>query len=300
MRQPPVRSYGGGMPRLCFRGRWVVSDRALVMAIVNRTPDSFYDRGATFTDERAMAAVERAVADGADLVDIGGVKAGPGNEVTVADELHRVVPFVAAVRERFPDLVISVDTWRHEVGRAACEAGADLLNDTWQAADPRLAEVAAEFGAGYVCSHTGGVAPRTRPFRVRYPDVVASVVEETVRRAEQVVALGVPKAGVLIDPTHDFGKNTWHGLELLRRVDEIVATGWPVLMALSNKDFIGETLGVELADRVTGTLAATAIAAQAGAAAFRAHEVRQTRQVVEMVASIAGERPPAAALRGLA
>jgi dihydropteroate synthase len=254
------------------------------MAIVNRTPDSFYDRGATFTDEKAMAAVARAVDEGADIVDIGGVKAGPGQDVPVEEEIRRVVPLVAAVRERFPDLVISVDTWRHEVGTLACEAGADLLNDTWQSADPELAEVAARFGAGYVCSHTGGAEPRTRPFRVRYQDVVASVLGEVTRRAEHVVSLGVPKAGVLIDPTHDFGKNTWHGLELLRRVDDLTASGWPVLMALSNKDFIGETLGVELHERVDGTLAATAIAAFRGAAVFRAHEVARTRRVVDIVA----------------
>jgi dihydropteroate synthase len=291
---------GGPAVRLCFRGRLIERDRALVMAIVNRTPDSFYDRGATFTDGEAMAAVERAVEEGADVVDIGGVKAGPGVDVDVAEETRRVVPFVAAVRARFPSLVISVDTWRHTVGRLACEAGADLLNDTWEGADPRLAEVAAEFGAGYVCSHTGGAPPRTRPFRVRYDDVVADVVEETVRNAERVVALGVPRGGVLIDPTHDFGKNTWHGLLLLRRLDEIVSTGWPVLMALSNKDFIGETLGTDVRDRVDGSLAATALAAHAGAAMFRAHEVRRTRHVVEMVASVEGARPPVQSLRGLA
>jgi dihydropteroate synthase len=279
----------------------VVDDRALVMAIVNRTRDSFYDRGATFDDRAAMAAVDRAVAEGADIVDIGGVRAGShGEEVDAAEESRRIVPFVAAVRERHPDLVISVDTWRHEVARPACRNGADLINDTWAGADPKLAEVAAEFGAGIVCSHTGGAAPRTDPHRVRYLDVVAEVAAELVDRAERMVALGVPRDGVLIDPTHDFGKNTWHGLELLRRLDELVDTGWPVLMALSNKDFVGETLGAELADRVDGTLAATSVAALAGARVFRAHQVRQTRRVVEMVASIAGTRPPARCLRALA
>jgi dihydropteroate synthase len=286
---------------LKFGVREVAQDRALVMAIVNRTRDSFYDRGATFSDEAAMAAVHAAVAEGADIVDVGGVRAGSHGEVVgVAEEMRRVVPFVTAVRERFPDLVISVDTWRHEVGRAACEAGADLLNDTWAGADPKLAEVAAEFGVGIVCSHTGGMAPRTDPHRVRYLDVVAEVAEELVRRATRMVSLGVPAAGVLIDPTHDFGKNTWHGLELVHRTGELVATGWPVLMALSNKDFVGETLDVELADRVDGTLAATSVAAWAGARVFRAHEVRRTRRVVEMVASIAGTRPPARVLRALA
>ncbi len=284
-----------------FGSRQVTGDRALVMAIVNRTRDSFYDRGATFSDDAAMAAVDRAVSDGADIVDIGGVKAGSKGEVVdAAEEARRVVPFVAAVRERHPDLVISVDTWRHEVGRAVCAVGADLINDTWAGADPALAEVAAEFGVGIVCSHTGGLQPRTDPHRVRYADVVASVVAELVERAERMVALGVPAAGVLIDPTHDFGKNTWHGLELLRRLDELVATGWPVLMALSNKDFVGETLGAELEDRVDGTLAATSVAAWTGAKVFRAHQVRQTRRVVEMVASIAGTRPPARVLRALA
>jgi dihydropteroate synthase len=284
-----------------FGSREVAGNRALVMAIVNRTRDSFYDRGATFSDAAAMAAVDRAVAEGADIVDIGGVKAGSKGEVVdAAEEARRVVPFVAAVRERHPDLVISVDTWRHEVGRAVCEVGADLINDTWAGADPALAEVAAEFGVGIVCSHTGGLEPRTDPHRVRYADVVASVAAELVARAERMVALGVPAAGVLIDPTHDFGKNTWHGLELLRRLDELVATGWPVLMALSNKDFVGETLGAGVEDRVDGTLAATSVAAWAGAKVFRAHQVRQTRRVVDMVASIAGTRPPARVLRALA
>lgn len=286
---------------LRFGDRAVAADRALVMGIVNRTRDSFYDRGATFDERAALAAVDRLVAEGADIVDIGGVRAGAhGEPVGVEEELRRVVPTVERVRERHPGLVISVDTWRHEVGRAACAAGADLINDTWAGADPRLAEVAAEFGAGMVVSHTGGAAPRTDPHRVRYLDVVAEVTEELVTRAERAVATGVPAHSVLIDPTHDFGKNTWHGLELLRRLDELVDTGWPVLMALSNKDFVGETLGVGLTDRVDGTLAATSVAAFLGARVFRAHEVGRTRKAVEMVASIAGTRPPARCLRALA
>lgn len=272
-----------------------------MMAIVNRTRDSFYDRGATFAEQIALAAVDRQVGEGADIVDIGGVRSGGhGERVDVDEELRRVVPLVERARERHPGLVISVDTWRHEVGRAACAAGADLINDTWAGADPRLAEVAAEFGVGMVCSHTGGASPRTDPHRVRYLDVVAEVAAELVARAEKLVALGVPREGVLIDPTHDFGKNTWHGLALLRRLDELVSTGWPVLMALSNKDFVGETLGVDLADRVDGTLAATSVAAHAGTRVFRAHEVGRTRKVVEMVASITGTRQPARCLRALA
>ncbi|WP_434449460.1 dihydropteroate synthase [Lentzea sp. E54] len=274
------------MIELQFRGRTVVRDHALVMAIINRTPDSFYDKGATYAEDVAMEAVHRVVDEGADIVDIGGVKAGPGDLVDSMEEVRRVVPFIARVREAYPDLVISSDTWRADVGRLVCEAGADLLNDTWAGADPQLAEVAAEYGAGYVCSHTGGAVPRTRPHRVSYPNLVRDVITETTTRAEKVVALGVPRKGVLIDPTHDFGKNTWHSLALVRHTDALVATGWPVLMALSNKDFVGETLGVELHERVEGTLVATAIAALAGAAVFRAHEVARTRRVLESVARL--------------
>ena len=285
---------------MTFGGRRIVRDRPLIMAIVNRTPDSFYDRGATFADDAALQAVKEAVAQGADVVDIGGVKAGPGDLVDATEEIRRTVPFIARVRETFPDVAISIDTWRAEVGRRAVEAGADLINDTWAGADPELAQVAAEASCGFVCSHTSGVTPRTRPHRIAYEDVVADVIATTVGAAEALVALGVPREGILIDPTHDFGKNTWHSLELMRRVDELVATGWPVLMALSNKDFIGETLDLPVDQRHEGTLAATALAAHAGAAMFRAHDVRATRRVVEMTATIAGRRRPARTVRGLA
>ena len=282
-----------------LRGRPLPTDRAAVMAIVNRTPDSFYDAGATYADGAALEAVHRAVAQGADIVDIGGVKAGVGRDVDVAEETRRVVPFIARVRDLFPDLVISVDTWRSPVAVAACEVGADLINDTWAGADPGLAEVAARYGAGIVCSHTGGAAPRTNPHRVAYLDVVAAVIAETTAAAGRMVAAGVPADGVLIDPTHDFGKNTWHGLELVHRTGELVATGWPVLMALSNKDFVGQTLDVPVDQRLEGTLAATAIAAWQGAAVFRAHQVCETRRVVEMTAAVRGTRAPLAASRGL-
>lgn len=272
----------------------------LIMAIVNRTPDSFYDRGATFLDEPALTRVEQAVAEGAAIIDIGGVKAGPGEEVTAEEEVRRTVGFVAEVRRRFPDVVISVDTWRHEVGEAACEAGADVLNDAWGGADPRLAEVAARYGAGLVCTHAGGAQPRTRPHRVTYDDVMADILEVTVGLAERAVALGVPRESVMIDPGHDFGKNTRHSLEATRRLGEMVDTGWPVLVSLSNKDFVGETLDRPVKERLVGTLATTAVSAWLGARVYRVHEVAETRQVLDMVSSIAGERVPAVARRGLA
>ncbi len=271
-----------------------------VMAIVNRTPDSFYDRGATYRTDAALAAVDAAVAAGADIVDIGGVRAGYGDEVSVDEELRRVVGTVTAVRERYPELVISVDTWRAAVADEVCAAGADLINDTWAGAEPELAAVAGRYGAGLVCSHTGGLPPRTDPHRVAYDDVVADVIDTVCGLADRAVAAGVRPDGVLIDPTHDFGKNTYHSLELTRRLDELVGTGWPVLVALSNKDFVGETLDLPVDQRLPGTLAATAVSAWLGARVFRVHNVGQTRQALDMVASIRGHRPPAKARRGLA
>lgn len=276
------------------------ADASLVMAIVNRTPDSFYDRGATWAEEEAHARVAAVVAAGAEIVDIGGIKAAPGVEVDEAEERRRVVDFVARVRETYPDLVISVDTWRASVGDAVCAAGADVLNDAWGGADPELVDVAAQHRVALVCTHTGGLTPRTRPHRVRYADVVASAIADTVAYAERAVAAGVAPGSILIDPAHDFGKNTFQSLEVTRRLDEMTATGWPVLVSLSNKDFVGETLDRGVGERLTGTLAATAVCAWHGARVYRVHEVEQTRDVLDMVATIAGRRPPARAVRGLA
>ena len=275
-------------------------DQRLVMAIVNRTPDSFYQPGVTWDPAAAMERVHEVVADGADIVDIGGVPARPGPDIEVREEIRRTVPFIAAVRDAYPELVISVDTWRHEVGREACAAGADLLNDSWGGWDTRLAEVAAEFDAGVVCSHAGHLPPRTRPFRVAYEDVVEDVLSTTLALADRAVDVGVERERILIDPAHDFGKNTWHSLEITRRLAELAATGWPVLVSLSNKDFVGETLDAPVDERLAGTLAATAISAWLGARVFRVHHVRETRHVLSMVSAIRGDIPPARAVRGLA
>lgn len=306
----------GGVPAagapLLLRDRWFGPGRPVVMAVVNRTPDSFY-AAARYDAAGADAAVARAEQEGADLVDLGGVRAGRGPHVDAAEEIARVVPLVERVRDRHPGLLVSVDTWRAEVARAAADAGADLLNDTWAGHDPHLVEVAAERGLGVVCSHTGGLPPRTDPLRVSYPlpddapdgtdprDGVLLDVLGTLRSAaDRAVALGVHPASVLVDPTHDFGKNTWHSLHLVRRTAALVALGHPVLVALSRKDFVGETLDLPADERLEGTLAATALAAWQGARVFRAHDVRATRRVVDMVAAVRGDLPPARAVRGLA
>jgi dihydropteroate synthase len=290
---------------LRLRGRVFDASRPAVMGIVNRTPDSFWP-GNRHTDlGSALDALDEAVALGADLVDVGGVRAGQeGPVVTAAEEAQRVVPFLAAARERHPDLVLSLDTWRSEVARAAAdEAGVDLVNDTWQGHDPALVRVAAEVGAGYVVSHTGGLPPRTDPVAVSYPPEPFGVVDDALRTlregAQRALDAGVAADRVLVDPTLDFGKTTAHSLTLLRHTEAVVALGFPVLQALSRKDFVGESLDLPPDDRLEGTLAATAVAAWLGATVFRAHDVRATRRVVDMVASIRGERPARVNVRGV-
>jgi dihydropteroate synthase len=226
------------------------------------------------------------VADGAEIVDIGGVKAGPGDEVTPAAEIDRVAGLVAAVRERHRDVVISVDTWRAEVAEVVAQAGADLLNDAWGGADPRLAEVAARYGTGLVCSHAGGLAPRTRPHRPAFGDVAREMTSYVTEYAERAVASGVAPDSVLVDPAHDFGKNTWQSLEVTRRLGELTGTGWPVLVAVADKDFIGETLGLPVGERAEGTIATLAVCAWLGARVFRVHDVPATREALAAVADL--------------
>ena len=271
----------------------------VVMAIVNRTPDSFYDQGATFALAEAVRAAEAALDAGAAIVDIGGVKAGIGDHVSPAAEIDRVVPVVAELRRRRPSAVISVDTWRAEVGAVAVAAGADLLNDAWEGHDPELKLVAARSGAGLVCMHAGHLPPRTDPENPTYPDVVVDVIDTVTRLADEAVAAGVRPDGIVVDPGHDFGKITAQSLEVTRRLGELVDTGLPVLVALSNKDFVGETLDLPTGERLVGTLAAVAVSAWLGARIFRVHNVREVRQTLDMVASIRGDRPPAVARRGI-
>src|SRR4051794_21395037 len=270
------------------------------MAIINRTPDSFYDRGKTYELAAALDRATQAIDEGALIVDIGGVKAGPGAEVTADEEADRVVPLVEAVRDRHPDIVISVDTYRAAVADIACRAGADLINDAWQGPDPKIAAVAGAHGAGLVCTHAGGQPPRTRPHRVQYDDVVGDVVSVLSALAEHAVAAGVDPESILIDPGHDFGKNSRHSLAVTAALPQLVETGWPVLVALSRKSFLGEVLAVGADERLAGTLSATAVSAWLGARVFRAHDVAATVQALAVVEAIAGRRDLAVGRRGLA
>jgi dihydropteroate synthase len=281
-------------PRRHIGGRTFDFDRQVaVMAIVNRTPDSFFDAGRTFGLDKAAEAVERAAAEGADMIDIGGVPFGTaGAPVTEAEELDRVVPVVRAVRA-LSDVVISVDTYRAEVARACIEAGADLINDTSGLYDTHLAEVVATSGASLVITHSLASPPRTPVPRPIYNDVVAEVAAFLTSRAEVALSHGVPPERIIIDPGHDLNKNTYHSLELTRRLNEITYLGYPTLAAVSNKDFIGETLHAVQGRRLEGTLAALVVCILQGARILRVHDVPSAVAATRMTEAILGWREPA-------
>ncbi|HVS67741.1 MAG TPA: dihydropteroate synthase [Mycobacteriales bacterium] len=285
---------------LRWGGREFAPGALAVMGIVNVTPDSFYDRGRHWGTSAAIDRVGEVLDEGADVVDIGGIKAAPGGEVTAAEELERVLPVVEGARANHPDAVISVDTWRADVADVVLRAGADVINDAWGGVDGDLAATVARHGAGYVCTHAGHQVPRTRPHRVWYDDIVGETTSYLVDLAERAVAAGVRRDGIAIDPAHDFGKNSRHSLQLTKHTDVLVATGWPVLMAMSRKDFVGEVLDLPPDDRLEGTLAATAVAAWLGAFMFRTHDVTATRRVLLTVAAIRGDQDLALGRRALA
>ena len=250
------------------------SRQVAVMAIVNRTPDSFHDRGRTFALEHATAAVRAAADAGADWIDIGGVPFAPGPEVTAAEELDRVLPVVEAARGL---AVVSVDTYRPEVARTVIKAGAGVVNDTSGLRDPEMADAVAGTDAMLVVTHSLA-APRTLFPSPSYADVVAEVGAFLRQRVELALSRGVRPEQIIIDPGHDLNKNTYHSLELTRRLDEIAAIGYPMLAALSNKDFIGETLDRAQQDRLAGTIATVVFSILHGARIVRVHDVRAWRQ----------------------
>ncbi|MUN07191.1 dihydropteroate synthase [Agromyces luteolus] len=261
------------------------------MAIVNRTPDSFYDRGATFALDRAVEAAHAAVADGADWIDVGGAKFAPGPPIPVEEEADRVVPVVAALAGS--GAVVSVDTFHPEVARRAIAAGAHVINDTTGIHDPAMADVVADSDATIVITHSLA-APRTPHPMPEYGDVVAEVAAFLRDRIDLARSHGVPEERIVIDPGHDLNKNTLHSLELTRRLDEIAAVGPPLLVALSNKDFVGESVGRrDRRDRLAGSLAAAVYCIDRGARIVRVHNVRETVDAVRMVEAIEGWREPA-------
>lgn len=272
------------------------SRRVLVMGIVNRTQDSFFDEGRTWELEQAVSAGLRAAEEGADIVDVGGVKFAPGDPLDPAEEAARVVPVIEQLRRELPgEVLLSVDTFHASVARAALEVGADLINDTTGLSDPRMAEEVARAGASLVLTHS--VAEPRRPFpRPRYEDVVEEVRDFLAARLEQALEAGIARERIVLDPGPDLNKNTQQTLEVLRDWGEYAALGLPLLAALSRKDFVGESLGLPKEERLAGSLAAAAWTIRLGARILRVHDVRETVRMVRMLEVLAGWREPAGPL----
>jgi dihydropteroate synthase len=261
-----------------------LTSRSLVMGILNRTPDSFYDRGSYWHMDAFYARAERLVADGADMLDIGGVKAGPGPEVTEEEEFERVVPTIAALHDRF-DVPLSVDTWRASVAAESYRAGAVMGNDISGFADPDYLPAAAEAGAAVVATHIR-LQPRVPDPDPRYGDVVADVSAFLVERAGRARAAGIPDSRIVLDAGLDLGKTALQSVELLKASDRLAALGWPVLLSASNKTFLGATFGLAIGERWEATLAAHALGVSLGCRILRAHDVRAARRVCDIIAAI--------------
>lgn len=272
------------------------ADTCVVMGIVNRTPDSFYDGGRMDLGscvEHALTLVE----EGAAILDLGAVKAGPGDPVSEEDEMDRLLPLVEKVAA-VTAVPLSVETHRPGVAKACIEAGAAIVNDVTGLSEPALAETCAGLGAAVVLMHHGGQL-RGRPRHPGYDDVVGEVIASLAALAERAVGAGIPRESVIVDPGLDFGKNTFHSLSLMRGLGGLVVAGYPVLVAASRKDIVGETLGLGLGERLEGSLALAVLAAWSGAAIVRVHDVGATVRAVRMTEAVAGRVAPVAPLRGL-
>lgn len=269
--------------------RFHIRHRALVMGILNRTPDSFFDQGQYFDFDGFLAKAAQLVADGADLLDVGGVKAGPGAEVSEAEELERVIPALEALRERF-DVPLSVDTWRASVLREAIAAGAVVGNDISGFADPDYLAVAAAAEISVVATHIR-IGPRVPDPEPVYDEPVVDAVGRFLRaRAEAAEAAGIPRERVMVDAGLDLGKTEPQSLELLRAHDRLAGLGWPLFLSASNKRFLGHLVGTDVSDRREASHAAHALGIALGSRILRAHDVRGARRTADVMAAVLAAR----------
>ena len=280
----PVRTIG--------RRTFDFARQIVVMGIVNRTPDSFFDQGRTFALDRAVEAALAAEAAGAGWVDIGGVPFSPDTpEVSESEEIDRVVPVVAAVAGQ-SDIVISVDTFRPEVAAQSLAAGAAVINDASGLRNRDLAAVIAEHDASVVITHSRA-APRQHLRRPAYEDVVSEVKAFLAGQIAVAVDQGIDESRIVIDPGHDLNKNTLHSLELTRRLREIADLGLPLLAAVSNKDFVGEATGLAKPDRTPPSVAAATVCVLHGARILRMHDVAAAVAAARIIETILGFAEPA-------
>jgi dihydropteroate synthase len=277
---PPARLDLGGK-------QYDVAARALVMGILNRTPDSFFAHD--FDLDGALRRAEQVAAEGGEVVDIGGVKAGSGPDVSVAEEIDRVCPLITAVAARI-DINVSVDTFRAEVARAALAAGAVLVNDISGLADPTMPAAVAAAGGAVVVTHMQG-EPRVPQVEPHYDDLVDDVLGFLRARRELAIAAGIPGERVVIDPGLDLGKTYSQSLVLVRDLSRFTELGSVILLSASHKGFLGAAAPLPVDERHEATMAAVAYGYARGARMFRVHAVRETLRVVRTMEGILGARP---------
>jgi dihydropteroate synthase len=257
------------------------------MGILNRTRDSFYEPAATFDLDTLFERADRLIDEGADLLDIGGVKAGPGEEVDEAEELERVVPVVTELVRRF-DVPISIDTWRAGVAQAAFTEGACVGNDISGFADDQYLPVAATAGAAVVATHIR-LRPRVADPTPHYDDVTATVADFLTERRQRALDAGVHEDRIVVDAGLDLGKTAAQSLQLLRDSDRLAGLGAPLLLSASNKTFLGVMFDLPVNDRREPSLAATALGIAAGCRIVRVHDVQGTVRVRDVIARLVEE-----------
>ena len=280
-------------PSWRVRGRTLLLTRPLVMGILNVTPDSFSDGGQWARPERALEQARRMVAEGADILDIGGESTRPGaHPISPADERARVLPVIRRCREDFA-VPISVDTRKSQVAEPALDAGAEIVNDVSALGDPDMAAVVREAGAGLVLMHMRGT-PETMQIEPRYQDVVGEVVRDLGNAVERARQGGITEEQIVVDPGIGFGKNAEHNLRLIARLDQLLVLRRPILLGPSRKRFLGTLLdGIPPEERDVGTAAACAVGLLKGARIFRVHNVTLTRQALAVAEAIRRAAPEA-------
>ena len=249
-----------------------------VMGILNVTPDSFSDGGKFNTPEAARKQVEKMIAEGADMIDVGGESTRPGyDEVPIPEEINRVVPMIRWIKENFA-VPVSVDTYKYEVAKAALEAGADMLNDISCLRDPRLAPLAAKYGCAYCLMHNRANA--------EYSDYMEDVKSDLRAALTILEEAGVAREQIVIDPGVGFAKSYEQNLQIIARLAELKKLGYPILLGTSRKSVIGLTLDLPVAERLEGTLATTACAVEAGCSFVRVHDVKENVRLIRMLEAI--------------
>jgi dihydropteroate synthase len=270
----------------------IALDRPVVMGILNVTPDSFSDGGRFFSPDEALARAGTLVAEGADIIDVGGESTRPQGAVPVApdEECRRILPVITGIRQRLPQAIVSVDTVKAEVAARALEAGASIVNDVSAfRLDDGMAAVCAERRAGVVLMHSrGGVSDMATFAHASYgDDVVGEVTDELLAQASSAEQAGVRRGAIALDPGIGFSKRSEQSLAMLAGLSRMVETGYPVLVGVSRKRFIGEITGVgDPGDRIHGTTGANVMALAAGARIFRVHDVAAAREALDVAWAI--------------